>query len=218
MPGVYWLAVVLISVVGTLITDNLTDDLGVSLVVTTIVFSVVLAATFAVWYASERTLSIHTIFTTRREAFYWLTVLFTFALGTAAGDLTAERFSVGYWQSAVLFGGLDRRGLRRTRSVRAERRARVLACLHPDASTRSVHRRLSLPADRRRRSRPRDDGDERDLPRHHLRRGRLPFDHEARPDRIGVGAAAVDERDFGDPCPRRREQDRRDPGARRCGS
>ena len=106
VPGVYWLAVVLISVVGTLITDNLTDNFGVSLVTTTIVFSVVLAATFAAWYASEKTLSIHTIYTTRREAFYWLAVLFTFALGTAAGDLTAERFSVGYWQSALLFGGL----------------------------------------------------------------------------------------------------------------
>ncbi len=106
VPGVYWLAVVLISIVGTLITDNLTDNFGISLVVTTIVFSIALAITFAVWYASERTLSIHTIVTTKREAFYWLAVLFTFALGTAAGDLTAERFSVGYWQSAVLFGGL----------------------------------------------------------------------------------------------------------------
>jgi uncharacterized membrane-anchored protein len=106
VPTAYWLAVVLISVVGTLITDNLTDNFGVSLVTTTIVFSVVLAATFAAWYASENTLSIHTIYTTRREAFYWLAVLFTFALGTAAGDLTAERFSVGYWQSALLFGGL----------------------------------------------------------------------------------------------------------------
>jgi uncharacterized membrane-anchored protein len=105
-PGVYWLAVVLISVVGTLITDNLTDNFGVSLVTTTIVFGVVLAATFAAWYASERTLSIHTIVTTRREAFYWLTVLFTFALGTAAGDLTAERFGIGYWQSALIFGAL----------------------------------------------------------------------------------------------------------------
>src|SRR6476659_2124633 len=87
VPSVYWLAVVLISIVGTLITDNLTDNFGVSLVTTTIVFSVVLAVVFAVWWASERTLSIHTIYTTRREAFYWLAVLFTFALGTAAGDL-----------------------------------------------------------------------------------------------------------------------------------
>src|SRR5881392_3584219 len=105
IPGIYWLAVVLISVVGTQITDNLTDNFGVSLVTTTIVFSVVLATVFAAWYASERTLSIHTIYTTRREAFYWLAVLFTFALGTAAGDLTAEKLNLGYWVSAVMFGG-----------------------------------------------------------------------------------------------------------------
>ena len=106
VPGIYWLAVVLISVVGTLITDNLTDNFGVSLVITTIGFSIALAATFTAWYASEKTLSIHTIVTTRRESFYWLTVLFTFALGTAAGDLTAERLAIGYWQSALIFGGL----------------------------------------------------------------------------------------------------------------
>ena len=106
VPSAYWLAVVLISVVGTLITDNLTDNFGVSLVTTTVVFSVGLAAAFAWWYASERTLSIHSIFTTRREAFYWLAVLVTFALGTAAGDLTAERLAVGYWQSALIFGAL----------------------------------------------------------------------------------------------------------------
>ena len=63
-------------------------------------------STFAVWYRFERTLSIHTIVTTRREAFYWLAVLFTFALGTAAGDLTAERLGIGYWQSALIFGGM----------------------------------------------------------------------------------------------------------------
>jgi uncharacterized membrane-anchored protein len=106
VPGVYWLGIVLISVVGTQITDNLTDNFGVSLVTTTIVFSIVLAVVFAAWYASERTLSIHTIYTTRREAFYWLAVLFTFALGTAAGDLTAERLNVGYAWSAVLFAAV----------------------------------------------------------------------------------------------------------------
>ena len=72
-----------------------------------------LAATFAAWYASERTLSIHTIYTTQREAFYWLAVLFTFALGTAAGDLMAERLALGYWKSALIFGGADRVVLRR---------------------------------------------------------------------------------------------------------
>jgi uncharacterized membrane-anchored protein len=106
VPGIYWLAVVLISVVGTLITDNLVDNLGVALETTTIAFSIALAATFAAWYASERTLSIHTIVTTRRESFYWLAILFTFALGTAAGDLAAERLSLGYWPSALIFGGL----------------------------------------------------------------------------------------------------------------
>jgi uncharacterized membrane-anchored protein len=106
VPGVYWLGIVLISVVGTQITDNLTDNFGVSLVTTTIVFSILLAFVFAAWYASERTLSIHTIYTTRREAFYWLAVLFTFALGTAAGDLTAERLNVGYAWSAVLFAAV----------------------------------------------------------------------------------------------------------------
>jgi len=103
VAGIYWLAVVLISVVGTQITDNLTDNIGVSLVITTIVFSIALAIVFAIWYWNERTLSIHTIYTTRREGFYWLAVLFTFALGTAAGDLTAERLSVGYAWSLVLF-------------------------------------------------------------------------------------------------------------------
>jgi uncharacterized membrane-anchored protein len=106
VPGIYWLAVVLISVVGTLITDNLTDNFGVSLETTTVVFGVALAATFAVWYASERTLSIHSITTVRRESFYWLAILFTFALGTAAGDLAAERMNLGYWLSAVIFGAL----------------------------------------------------------------------------------------------------------------
>ena len=105
VAGIYWLAVVLISVVGTQITDNLTDNLGVSLVTTTIAFSITLSAVFAIWYWSERTLSIHTIFTTRRESFYWLAVLFTFALGTASGDLIAERLNVGYAWSLVLFAG-----------------------------------------------------------------------------------------------------------------
>jgi uncharacterized membrane-anchored protein len=106
VPGIYWLAVVLISVVGTLITDNLTDNFGVALTTTTIAFSIALAATFASWYASEKTLSIHTIYTTRREAFYWLTILFTFALGTAAGDLAAERLALGFFVSALIFGAL----------------------------------------------------------------------------------------------------------------
>src|SRR3954453_17509563 len=102
VPALYWLTVVLISVVGTLVTDNLTDALGVPLVVSTVVFAVALAATFAVWYAKEGTLSIHSIVTGRREAFYWLAILFTFALGTAVGDLVDERFGLGYWPTALV--------------------------------------------------------------------------------------------------------------------
>ncbi|MCG0283702.1 hypothetical protein [Streptomyces sp. PSAA01] len=102
-PGVYWLAVALISIVGTLISDNLTDNMGVPLTTSTTVFAVVLAIVFTVWYRRERTLSIHGIDSLSRESFYWLAVLFTFALGTAAGDLVAERMDLGYWLSAVLF-------------------------------------------------------------------------------------------------------------------
>jgi len=106
VPGIYWLAVVLISIVGTLITDNLTDKLGIPLMITTIIFTISLSIVFAVWYKKEKTLSIHTIITTRRESFYWLAILFTFALGTAAGDLLAEKINLGYLLSAIIFGVL----------------------------------------------------------------------------------------------------------------
>jgi uncharacterized membrane-anchored protein len=104
VPASYWLVVVLVSIVGTLITDRLVDEAGVSLVTTTIVFGIALAGTFAFWYASEKTLSIHSIFTAKRELFYWAAILFTFALGTAAGDLFAEGMHLGYAPSALLFG------------------------------------------------------------------------------------------------------------------
>jgi uncharacterized membrane-anchored protein len=90
IPAVYWLAVVLISVVGTLLTDNLTDGHNVPLWISSTIFSALLAVVFGIWYFRERTLSIHSIITTPREAFYWLTVLVTFALGTALGDWTVE--------------------------------------------------------------------------------------------------------------------------------
>jgi uncharacterized membrane-anchored protein len=106
VPVIYWLGIVLISVVGTLITDNLVDNLGISLWTTTIAFAIALAIAFTSWYSSEKTLSIHSIVTLKREAFYWLTVLFTFALGTAAGDLVAESLDLGYLKSALLFAGL----------------------------------------------------------------------------------------------------------------
>lgn len=103
-PAVYWLTVVLISVMGTLITDNLTDSLGVPLWLSTAVFAALLAATFVVWFLRERTLSIHSIVTRRREAFYWLAILFTFALGTAAGDFFAEGLGMGFAVAAIVFG------------------------------------------------------------------------------------------------------------------
>src|SRR6185312_12703814 len=106
VPGIYWTAVVLISVVGTLVTDNLSDGLGVPLLYSTIGFSITLAITFAVWFRFEKTLSIHSIFTRKREAFYWLAILFTFALGTAAGDFIAESLHMGYWKSALMFAVL----------------------------------------------------------------------------------------------------------------
>jgi uncharacterized membrane-anchored protein len=106
VPPVYWAVVVVISVFGTLITDNMSDNYNVPLTTSTWVFAVILAIVFAVWFAVERTLSIHSIVTTRREAFYWLAILFTFALGTAAGDLTAEKFDLGYAVSIAIFGGI----------------------------------------------------------------------------------------------------------------
>ena len=106
IPSIYWSAVVLISVFGTLVTDNLTDSLGVPLEASTIFFSLALAITFALWYAKEKTLSMHSIVTGRREAFYWLAILFTFALGTAAGDLMAEGLGLGYATTGLIVAGV----------------------------------------------------------------------------------------------------------------
>jgi uncharacterized membrane-anchored protein len=105
-PWIYWLTVVLVSIVGTQITDLLTDGLGVSLYVSTSLFAVALAAIFAVWYWVERTLSMHDIVTRRRELFYWSAILCTFALGTAAGDLATEALGLGFTWGALSFGGL----------------------------------------------------------------------------------------------------------------
>jgi uncharacterized membrane-anchored protein len=105
-PPVYWVAIVLISIAGTLVTDNLTDNLGLPLIASTIIFSVCLAAVFVFWYLKEKTLAMHSIYTPTRETFYWLTILFTFALGTATGDLFAEFLALGYALSLVLFAGV----------------------------------------------------------------------------------------------------------------
>ncbi|KAI8616280.1 hypothetical protein BC830DRAFT_1118588 [Chytriomyces sp. MP71] len=107
IPSIYWINVILISVVGTLITDNLVDNLGVQLWQTTLGFSLALAFTFCTWFYFERTLSIHSITTMRRESFYWLTILFTFALGTSAGDeLSTDVLQDVYWQCLLLFIGV----------------------------------------------------------------------------------------------------------------
>jgi len=105
-PSLYWLVVVLISIAGTLFTDNLTDNLGVSLIISSVIFAVMLAVVFFVWHRTEASLAIHSIYTPRREAFYWGAILFTFALGTATGDLFAERLGLGYGLSLVIFAAV----------------------------------------------------------------------------------------------------------------
>lgn len=106
VPWIYWLTVVLVSVVGTLITDNLVDNFGFPFTPITTMFTLALAATFSVWYAVEKTLSIHSIYMTSREAFYWLAILFTFALGTSAGDQAAEGLGLGYLTAGLVYGGM----------------------------------------------------------------------------------------------------------------
>src|SRR5580765_3288139 len=101
-PGRYWTAVTLVSVFGTLVTDNLTDALGVPLELSTVVFGMLLAGAFGAWYAAERTLSIHSILTRRREGFYWTAILLTFALGTATGDLMAEVLGLGFLVAGIV--------------------------------------------------------------------------------------------------------------------
>jgi uncharacterized membrane-anchored protein len=106
VPWIYWAAVVMVSVFGTMAADVLHVGLGVPYVASTAFFVVALAAVFVVWYASEKTLSIHSIVTWRRELFYWATVMTTFALGTAAGDMTAVTMHLGYFSSGVMFAVL----------------------------------------------------------------------------------------------------------------
>ena len=149
VPGIYWLAVVLISVVGTLLTDNLTDAHGVPLWISSTVFAILLACVFAAWYARERTLSIHSINTPQRESWYWLVVLVTFALGTAVGDWTLELTGWSPGVSILLPAGL-------ILSIFAAWKpgvgagAVLLARLHPHAATRRQHRRLPRLATRAR--------------------------------------------------------------------
>jgi uncharacterized membrane-anchored protein len=102
----YWTVVVMVAIFGTSAADALHVGLGIPYLDSTIFYAVVLAAVFLVWYRSEGTLSIHSIHTKRREAFYWATVLATFALGTACGDMTATTLHIGYFGSGLMFIGL----------------------------------------------------------------------------------------------------------------
>ncbi len=106
VPWVYWLAVAMVAIFGTMAADVLHVGFGIPYIVSTLGFAAALTIIFALWYASERTLSIHSIHTTRREIFYWATVMATFALGTAAGDMTASTLGLGYFASGILFAVL----------------------------------------------------------------------------------------------------------------
>ncbi|MFC5649472.1 hypothetical protein ACFPYJ_10070 [Paenibacillus solisilvae] len=106
VAGIYWLVVVMVSIFGTMAADVVRVGLGIPYMVSTIFFMASLAAVLITWYFKEKTLSVHSIYTRRREVFYWLTVLTTFALGTAAGDMTAKSMHLGYFSSGLLFTGL----------------------------------------------------------------------------------------------------------------
>jgi uncharacterized membrane-anchored protein len=106
VPWRYWLAVAMVGVFGTMAADVLHVGLGVPYIASTIFYAVVLAVVFRTWYRTEGTLSIHSITTERRELFYWAAVLATFALGTAAGDLTAVTFGLGFFGSGLMFAAI----------------------------------------------------------------------------------------------------------------
>lgn len=103
---IYWLAVIMVAIFGTMVADVLHVGFGIPYLVSTVFFTIVLAIIFVAWYVTEKTLSIHSIFTRRREMFYWATVMATFALGTAVGDMTATTIGLGYLSSGLLFAGL----------------------------------------------------------------------------------------------------------------
>ncbi|MDQ2716528.1 MAG: hypothetical protein M3Z08_16610 [Chloroflexota bacterium] len=106
VPGIYWLAVVMVAIFGTMAADVLHIGLGIPYLVSSAFFTVALAIIFVAWYLSEKTLSIHSIYTRRRELFYWATVMATFALGTAVGDMTASTLGLGYFSSGIVFAVL----------------------------------------------------------------------------------------------------------------
>ena len=139
---IYWTTVAMVSVFGTMAADVLHVGLGIPYGVSTAFYLIVLLAIFALWYASEKTLSIHSIHTPRRELFYWATVLATFALGTAAGDLTATTLGLGYFSSGILFAVAIAIPARALRRADARFDLGLLAGLHRDPAARRVVRGL----------------------------------------------------------------------------
>jgi uncharacterized membrane-anchored protein len=173
VPWTYWLTVVFLSIVGTLVTDNLTDNLGVSLYASTAVFAVALAATFWVWWKAEHTLSIHAINTVPRESYYWAAILLTFALGTAAGDLLSEEMGLGYALSGAIFGAGITARICGPQVRFAFQRHRVLGRLCPDETARCIDRQFPHPARAQRRARALDDDDQWPVPDRDCRARRL---------------------------------------------
>jgi len=106
IPWVYWLAVLTVAIVGTMAADVLHKQFGVPYLASSVFFAIVLTVAFLAWHRVEGTLSIHSVETTRRELFYWVAVMATFAMGTALGDYTASTLGLGYLASAAFFAGL----------------------------------------------------------------------------------------------------------------
>ncbi len=169
-PWIYWLCVVLVSIVGTQITDFFTDTLGVSLYVSTGVFAVILAVVFAVWHRQEGTLAIASVDTRRRETFYWAAILVTFALGTAAGDLATEALSLGFRNGVLIFGGLIAGDVHRP-PARRQRGAHLLDRVRAHPSARRLAGRSVDPVQGLWWPRPRRQPDQRDLLRGDHRSG-----------------------------------------------
>ena len=150
----------------------MSDKLEISLYVSTAVFACALAATFAIWYAVERTLSIRTIVTTRRELFYWAAILFTFALGTAAGDLATEALGLGFQLGVIVFGVLIA-FIAVFYYARRQSGPHLLARLHSDAAPRRFARRFAVAIAPLRRRGSRHDPHQPRVPDRDHRSGRL---------------------------------------------
>ena len=192
-PAYYWFAVMMVAVFGTMAADAIKDGAGIPYSVTTPAFALIVAAVFALWYRSEGTLSIHSIDTRRRECFYWAAVLGTFALGTAAGDLTAYQLGLGFWTSALLFGAIIAipAVAWSRRVMNPNRRLLVRLHRHP-AAWRLVRRRVQQ-ADQRR-PEPGRRNRQRDRARGVHRAGRVCLPQRARrhrPWRPGTGATTL---------------------------